>query len=231
MEEIYKYYIKYKLYGEDETIEFRFRWKYQELKDTIYQLGRGLARFDDRLIKGLNLIEDIKISEQNYDIETDCRFFIYPEPSLEMLDALWDEAYTICTPEQIYNEYHKDITNQLFRECNITIGNLWTDKGIRLEGNFIFVKWIPFDCGRETKVYEILDIILRLKYFHTDKVITYEMIQDFHMNNLFDYLKFDDIEHENIKNLLKSKMETIRDKLWLEQLPISAQSKGIVFRI
>jgi len=236
MKDGFCYYIKYKLYWDSEYSEFKFNGEYLSLKDTIYQLWRWLARLNEKLIKWLHVIEDIQISEQNYDFESNWKH--YENDDAWEQEQFGNEYFNdspntpLCLEDDLRIwVYFKDITNQLFRECNISIESLSDQKWIHLEKDYLYANWVPFPTEKGTKVYELLDIILRLRYFHNNKVITYEMIKNFYMNNIFDELKISDIKQSRIRDILKSKMEDIRDSLWLKGLPISAQKGGIMFRI
>lgn len=234
MQEEYKYYIRYKLFSENEYIEFKFDGNYQDLKDTIYQLWRWFARFNGNLCKWFELFENIQISEQNYDFKSQWKHYENHEISDEERERMGADYYElpICLEDEIKIwGYSKDITNQLFHECNISIDSLWWKKGISLWDDKIFVNGIPFDISKNTKLYELLDIILRVRYYKNKDSISYEDVTNYYMQDIRNELKKDDLTHIRIRDILKSKLENIQQTLWLSELPISAQKWWIIFRI
>jgi len=234
MYEEYRYYINYKLYSDKDYTEFKFDWDYPQLKDSIYQLGKGLARFNGKLVKWLQVIEDIQIFKQNYDGTSNGHYYQYQPPSEESILRYWDEAYSHChtsLDDMFLIPEKQDITNKLFRECNITINSLSNDEWIRLWNKQLFINSIPFDIWQETKTYELLDALLKLKLYLNVDTVPYEEIETYYMTNIFNHLDRADINKVSIKNILKSKNEKIKKDLWFDKPVISAQDGWVVFRI
>jgi len=231
-----KYTITYKLHWEEETHSSLFTGDYDSLKDTIYQLWKWFGRLDGKLIKcGFKIIEDIQIVEQNYDFESHWKHYDDYTPSIEDIQQHWEDIDSIspvCLEDDLkIQPYSVDITNKVFKECDINFWNLETQSGISLKENTLLVNGVPFDMKKDSKLYEILDIITRLRSYENTNVISYDSIVKYFMNNLYTTLKKEDITIEWIRNILKKKMENIREKLKLEELPISAQKQGVLFRI
>lgn len=201
------YSLKYQLVWESELLTHSFKDKEHTLA-FIRQLHRGIATINWKPLNGLNNFSHIEFKRKNY---------IKQEKSGDYMVSFEDWEPDFDSVSSWFNPIDEDVTNILFDECSIT----WEHKNIYFDGDLLHIYQDKESFTPKTQLFEAIDLIFTFSQKNNYvKTISIQSLKKAIEDKEYFKLNEEDLEYQNIRGILKSRLERIQQKYWVQILKL-----------
>lgn len=202
------YYLKYQLVWENEILTHSFNSREDALA-FVQQLHRWAVTINGRILSWINSFLHIEFREKNY---------IKREESWDYMvwiDIDWHPDFDSWSSWFIPSD--QDITNILFNEWKIT----WEHKNIYFDWDLLHIYRNKESFTPKTQLFELIDLIFTFSQeSNYVKTISIQSLKKEIEKKEYFKLDEEDLDYSKIRGILKSRLENIKTKYWIEILKL-----------